>query len=142
MKAIVSAIFSVLMVVGCNQIEDEKSTETVNENQSSEVVVNIDKVEVKENIIEEKKAEPIKWQQAKVKYMSFEGGFYGLITHNGDKYLPLNLDKTFQQDGAIVNIQGEVVNNMMTIQQWGKPFKISDIQLVKAGRVKVPTKDK
>lgn len=141
MKSIISIVFLLIMVVGCNQIKEEKSTETTNENKKGEVALEVDKVESKGNASKNDNVELLNWQQAKVTYLNFEGGFYGLITHNGDKYLPMNLDKAFKQDGAIVNIKGKV-ENIMTTQQWGKPFKISDIQLVKAGRVKVPAKDK
>lgn len=33
------------------------------------------------------------WRQVTVKYFDFEGVFYGLLTKNGDKLLPMNLDK-------------------------------------------------
>lgn len=140
MKSIISVVFILFMVTSCDQSTEKTSTTAVDENQVKEVVIETVKVEQQERAIQEKKLEPIKWQQARVKYLNFEGGFYGLITHNGEKYLPLNLDKTFQQDGAIVNIQGKV-ENMMTTQQWGKPYKITNIKLIKAGRVKVPAED-
>jgi len=142
MKVIVSAVLLLVLITGCEQISQKKSTEAADKNQGSEVVLETAKVEQKKDIIKAVKPEAIYWQQARVKYLNFEGGFYGLITHNGDKYLPMNLDKAFEQDGAIVNIQGKIESNMMTIQQWGKPYKISNIQLIKAGRVKVPEQDK
>lgn len=141
MKSIISVAFLLLMVVGCDQTTEKKSTAAVDENQVQEVAIETVKVDQKDNVIQKLKSEPIKWQQAKVKYLNFEGGFYGLVTHNGDKYLPIKLDKAFKQDGAVVNIQGVVIENMMTTQQWGKPYKIANIQLIKAGRVKVPVKD-
>jgi len=71
--------------------------------------------------------------QAKVQFFALEGGFYGLITKQGKHYLPLNLAKEFQQNGAIVNVRGIVKPRMMTIQQWGTPFTITGIKLIKAG---------
>lgn len=138
---LISVIFTLILVVSCNQTTEEKTTKVASDIQSNEIVVE-KQTEKRKGTIQQIKTEPLKWQQARVKYLNLEGGFYGLITHSGNKYLPMNLDKSFQQDGAIVNIQGNVEHNVMTIQQWGKPYKISNIKLIKAGRVKVPESDK
>ncbi|WP_196141031.1 hypothetical protein [Aliikangiella sp. G2MR2-5] len=69
-----------------------------------------------------------------IQYISLEGGFYGIVTENGQKLLPMNLDKAFMQDGAIIEFSGKMESGMMTIQQWGKPFKITEIKLIKAGK--------
>ena len=73
------------------------------------------------------------WHQGTIKYFNLEGGFYGLITENGNRYLPLNLAKEFHQNGAVVKFTGKAEPGMMTIQQWGTPFTITDIKLIKAG---------
>jgi hypothetical protein len=135
MKITVSPVLLALIFMGCSQETQKQSTEKSLENTTKIVTDNAVKQDKR---ITGVKAETTKWQQAKIKYMNIEGPFYGLITHSGDKLLPLNLDKAFKQDGAVVSIQGEKVDNMITIQQWGKPFKITHIKLIKAGRVKVP----
>ncbi len=68
-----------------------------------------------------------------IKHLDLEGGFYGIITKDGKKILPLNLDKQFAQDGAVIEFSGEAAD-MMTIQQWGTPFKIKNVKLIKSGR--------
>ncbi|HBY85789.1 MAG TPA: hypothetical protein DEO86_07945, partial [Colwellia sp.] len=62
------------------------------------------------------------WQQVTVKYYDFEGGFYGLISQTGDKLLPMNLAKQYKLQGTILKVKGELIKDMMTIQQWGQPF--------------------
>ncbi|WP_448549606.1 hypothetical protein [Thalassotalea fusca] len=74
------------------------------------------------------------WSQAKVEYIGLEGGFYGIITNNGQKLLPANLSKELRQDGAIVELSGYFEQGVITFQQWGKPFKITSIKLLKEGR--------
>lgn len=74
------------------------------------------------------------WQQVTVKYYDFEGGFYGLISQTGDKLLPMNLAKQYKLQGTILKVKGELIKDMMTIQQWGQPFRISDIELIKLGQ--------
>ncbi len=72
------------------------------------------------------------WQRGRVQFLNLEGGFYGIITDSGNKILPMNLAKEFAQNGAVVRIKGKV-KNVMTIQQWGTPFTITDIELITPG---------
>ncbi|MDT0604919.1 hypothetical protein [Thalassotalea castellviae] len=136
MKITASLALLAFTLMGCNQAAEKQSTEKSLENTTT--VVTDKNAVTHDKKVSGVKDDAMKWQQAKIKYLNFEGGFYGLITHSGDKLLPLNLDNAFKQDGAVVSIQGEKVENMMTIQQWGKPYKITNIKLIKAGRVKVP----
>jgi hypothetical protein len=75
------------------------------------------------------------WQKVTVNYYSFEGGFYGLVTSTGSKLLPMNLAKKFKVPGTVLKIKGEMIEDMITIQQWGKPYKISDVELITLGKV-------
>ena len=44
----------------------------------------------------------------------------------------MNMAKEFAQNGAVVRIKGKV-KNVMTIQQWGTPFTITEIELISPG---------
>ncbi|MFQ3313626.1 MAG: hypothetical protein ACI8SC_002839 [Colwellia sp.] len=77
------------------------------------------------------------WQQVTVNYYDLEGGFYGLISYTGSKLLPMNLAKQYQLPGTILKVKGETIKGMVTIQQWGQPFKITDVELVKLAKAKV-----
>jgi len=79
--------------------------------------------------------EKIMWQQGKVIYLDFEGGFYGIVAESGDKYLPMSMPKEFLQNGAIIKFKGKIIEDMMTIRQWGQPFEIKEIKLVKPGQL-------
>tara|TARA_R110000744_G_scaffold174083_4_gene292807 strand:+ start:1531 stop:2028 length:498 start_codon:yes stop_codon:yes gene_type:complete len=72
------------------------------------------------------------WQRGRVQFLNLEGGFYGIITDSGKKILPMNMAKEFAQNGAVVRIKGKV-KNVMTIQQWGTPFTITEIELITPG---------
>jgi uncharacterized protein YceK len=72
------------------------------------------------------------WQRGRVQLLNLEGGFYGIITDSGRKLLPMNMAKEFAQNGAIVRVKGKV-KDIMTIQQWGTPFTITDIELINPG---------
>jgi len=69
-----------------------------------------------------------------VKYFNLEGGFFGIVTDKGEKFLPMGLSKQYLMDGAIIEFSGTVNNDIMTIQQWGTPFKIEDIKMIKPGK--------
>tara|TARA_B100000809_G_C14896034_1_gene444451 strand:- start:262 stop:657 length:396 start_codon:yes stop_codon:yes gene_type:complete len=77
------------------------------------------------------------WQQVTVNYYDLEGGFYGLISYTGSKLLPMNLAKQYQLPGTILKVKGDNIKGMVTIQQWGQPFKITDVELVKLGKADV-----
>lgn len=74
------------------------------------------------------------WQQVTVNYYDFEGGFYGLTSQTGDKLLPMNLAKQYKFQGTVLKVKGELIKDMMTIQQWGEPFRIIDVELIKLGQ--------
>lgn len=62
-----------------------------------------------------------------IKFMSFEGGFYGIVTDNNLKFLPTNLTEKYRQNGAIVEFSGDEIKDIITFQQWGIPFEINEI---------------
>ena len=65
-----------------------------------------------------------------VTYMQFEGGFYGIITDKGDRYLPENLSPDFQKDGLRVYFEGVILTNVATTVMWGRPFNVTRIQII------------
>jgi len=67
-----------------------------------------------------------------IKYLEFEGGFFGIITTEGQQLLPINLDSQYHQNELIVEFSGEFKNDLMTIHQWGTPFHINRINSVKS----------
>lgn len=64
--------------------------------------------------------------EATVTYVPLEGGFYGLVTDDGARYLPLNLDDAFRRDGLRVRAEGTVAD-VATIQMWGTPVRLTAI---------------
>ncbi|GAA5262164.1 putative hemolysin [Methanocalculus sp. MC3] len=61
-----------------------------------------------------------------ITYIDLEGGFYGIITGAGTRYLPLNLAEEFKTDGLTVTFTA-TPEDVMTIQQWGQPVTIISI---------------
>ncbi|WP_448212579.1 hypothetical protein [Colwellia sp. MEBiC06753] len=73
------------------------------------------------------------WQIGTVTYLSFEGGFYGIVSESGDKLLPMNMAAEMKVAGNIIAYKGKVEREVVTIQQWGTPYTLNDIALIKKG---------
>ena len=68
--------------------------------------------------------------QGMVRYLSFEGGFYGIVGEDGNNYLPLNLEEEFKQDSLQVRFTYERREDVMTIAMWGQSVDITAIERV------------
>lgn len=67
-----------------------------------------------------------------VTHIDLEGGFYGIVADDGERYLPLDLDETYRVDGMRLTFVGEVVRDTATIQQWGTPIEILAVPWISA----------
>ncbi len=65
---------------------------------------------------------------AKVRWIPLEGGFYGLVTEDGRRFLPLHLPEEFRRDGLAVQVRGKPVD-MATVRMWGRPIEIKEIKI-------------
>ena len=61
-------------------------------------------------------------------FNDFEGGFYGIIADNGEKYDPINLPKEFEIDGVRVKFKLNILENQSSIHMWGILVEIIEIQ--------------
>lgn len=60
-----------------------------------------------------------------VQFLNLEGGFYGLVTEDGRKLLPMNLEPEHRKAGLKLMVKGQELKGVRTIQQWGFPFELS-----------------
>ncbi|NVM19849.1 MAG: hypothetical protein HWN80_19255 [Candidatus Lokiarchaeota archaeon] len=65
-----------------------------------------------------------------VKYMDFEGGFYGIIADDGSHYDPMNLPEGFKTDGLRVIFSAIIKRDLFSFHMWGLVIEIIDIQLL------------
>lgn len=63
-----------------------------------------------------------------VKYLSFEGGFYGILAESGAEYDPLNLPAEFAVDGLRVKFDGKERPDKGSVHMWGIAFEITKIE--------------
>jgi hypothetical protein len=62
-----------------------------------------------------------------IMYFDLEGGFYGIVADDGERYLPLNLPEDYRQDGIAVRFTVVEKSGLATIYQWGTPVEIVSI---------------
>ena len=67
---------------------------------------------------------------ATVKYIDLEGGFYGIVSDDGESYMPLELADEYKQDGLRVIFKMRPVKGVMTTTMWGKTVEITQIDLL------------
>ena len=62
-----------------------------------------------------------------IKFISLEGGFFGIISDDGNRYDPVNLPPRFESDGLRVLFVGEILD-LFSIHMWGRVIRIIFIQ--------------
>lgn len=65
-----------------------------------------------------------------IRFKPMEGGFFALESVNGQKYTLMGLPKAHKRDGLIVEIEGSVNPDMMTIYQFGEPLKVTHVNVI------------
>ncbi|WP_076538722.1 hypothetical protein [Shewanella sp. UCD-KL21] len=120
-----ASIAALLLVQGCNeQVEPQP--------EPAQAVVKAAPVEkaaemAKPDTSSEK---GIAMQQGTVRYFDLEGGFWGILTDDGQQILPSNLAKEHQKDGLRLSFSAAEVTDMMTIQQWGVLSTLSNVEVI------------
>jgi hypothetical protein len=59
-----------------------------------------------------------------VKFLDFEGGFYGIVSDDGRHYDPMNLDRLFRVDGLRVQFAVKVIQDRFNVHMWGTVVSI------------------
>lgn len=62
--------------------------------------------------------------KGRVKYLDFEGGFWGIVDQSGKEWLPINMPEQLKVDGANVEITASQ-SDVMTMYSWGVPIEIT-----------------
>jgi len=73
----------------------------------------------------------VKFTTGTVKYISLEGGFYGITTDDNKNLDPLNLSKEFQVDGKRIYFKYVEKKEMASFHMWGVIIEILEIRELK-----------
>jgi len=66
--------------------------------------------------------------RGEIVYLSFEGGFFGIISNDGNHYDPVNLPSEFKVVGLKVLFVVEKLDDMASFHMWGILVRIIFIQ--------------
>ncbi len=61
-------------------------------------------------------------------FLDFEGGFYGIVSDDGEHYDPVNLSQEFQVDGLRVHFEATILEDVVSIHMWGRLVSIRHIE--------------
>lgn len=73
--------------------------------------------------------EPSLLIKGSVKYISLEGGFYGIISDKNENFDPINLPKEFQKDDLKILFSYKERNDLYSFHMWGKIIELTEIKL-------------
>jgi len=62
-----------------------------------------------------------------VRYISVEGGFYGIVGDDGKRYDPVNLSASFRENNLRVRFRGKILKDRVSFHMWGELFEIERI---------------
>jgi hypothetical protein len=63
-----------------------------------------------------------------IRYLSFEGGFYGIVTDDGQHFDPVNLPDSLKEDGLRIRARVERMRGWVSIHMWGHLVRIITIE--------------
>jgi len=69
--------------------------------------------------------------RGEVVYLDIEGGFYGIVTQGGMRLKPMHLPARYRHDGLLVQGKYRSLEDRMTLQMWGRPVELTDIERIK-----------
>ena len=65
-----------------------------------------------------------------IKFIDLEGGFYAIVSDDGEKYDPLDLASEFHVNGLRVYFKVKILRGIGTFHMWGKPVSVLNIQKI------------
>jgi hypothetical protein len=65
-----------------------------------------------------------------VVFLSFEGGFFGIVDDHGRHWDPSNLAEEFKTDSLRVRFEG-IVTDLPTFHMWGRTIELTAVKRLK-----------
>lgn len=62
--------------------------------------------------------------QGTVTYINLAGGFWAIIGKDDEKWRPTNLPKSLQNEGQVIEVEAEIVEDDMSLFMWGTVIEI------------------
>jgi hypothetical protein len=85
--------------------------------------------------------------KGQVLFQQMEGGFFGFIDEDGNKYTPIGMNKTDLRHGLVIQLRGKLLPNVLTSTQFGEVINVESVVILdesnalEAGRPSVSESD-
>lgn len=63
-----------------------------------------------------------------IRFLKLEGGFYGIVSDDGEYYDPVNLNGEFKVNGLRVRFEAAIIHDVLTFHMWGSLVSIRTIE--------------
>lgn len=73
---------------------------------------------------------PTIFSTGEVQYIDIEGGFYGIITDDGEHYEPNNLASEFMVDDLQISFKAKIMEDQVSFHMWGTIIEILEIEVL------------
>lgn len=57
------------------------------------------------------------------------GGFWGIVTAEGDRFVPNNLPVEFHREGMEIEFEGFVLDKERVEGEWGIPVRLNEVEV-------------
>ena len=65
-----------------------------------------------------------------VKYITLEGGFYGITSRDNSNYDPINLSAEFRVDGLKISFKYKICNEQTSFHMWGTNIELLEVNKI------------
>jgi len=62
-----------------------------------------------------------------VRFITLEGGFYGIVADDGLHYDPINLGRELHEDGIRIRFKAEKRKDLASVHMWGDIIEIVEV---------------
>jgi hypothetical protein len=76
--------------------------------------------------------------EGQVLFQQMEGGFFGFIDENGNKYTPVGMDKANLRHGLVIRLTGQILPNIITTTQFGQVIKVENSIVIDESKAQEP----
>lgn len=66
----------------------------------------------------------------KIHYHEIEGGFWGILSDDGKKYMPVNTPNQLKTEGAIIRVRARILRDYISNYMWGDTIEIISFETI------------
>ncbi len=68
--------------------------------------------------------------EGNIHYHDIEGGFWGILSDDGNKYMPVNMPNQLKTVGARIRVRARILQDFVSSHMWGDPIEIISFETI------------